>query len=71
MGDWSGLMKNLENLISPTTYDVNPKNSWRRVKTKSSSRRFLGLLASLAEFREDFAQSKNIPKERSLRMMLC
>ena len=57
----------LENLISPTTYDVNPKNSWRRVKTKSSSRRFLGLVASLAEFRENFAQSKNIPRSRVIK----
>ena len=57
----------LENLISPTTYDVNPKNSWRRVKTKSSSRRFLGLVASLAEFRENFAQSKNIPRNRVIK----
>ena len=57
----------LENLISPETYDVNPKNSWRRLKTKSNSRRFLGLVASLAEFRENFAQSKNIPRNRVIK----
>ena len=57
----------LENLISPTTYDVDPKNSWRRLKTKSSSRRFLGLVASLAEFRENYAQSKNIPRNRVIK----
>ncbi len=57
----------LKNLISSETYDVNPKNSWRRVKTKSNSRRFLGLVASLAEFRENFAQSKNIPRNRVLK----
>ena len=57
----------LENLISPETYDVDPKNSWRRLKTRSSSRRFLGLVASLAEFRENFAQSKNIPRNRVIK----
>ena len=57
----------LENLISSETYDVNPKNSWRRLKTKSNSRRFLGLVASLAEFRENFAQSKNIPRNRVIK----
>tara|TARA_Y200000002_G_scaffold182269_1_gene150377 strand:- start:2421 stop:3578 length:1158 start_codon:yes stop_codon:yes gene_type:complete len=57
----------LENLISSKTYDVNPKNSWRRLKTKSNSRRFLGLVASLAEFRENFAQSKNIPRNRVIK----
>ena len=57
----------LKNLISPDTYDVDPKNSWRRLKTKSNSRRFLGLVASLAEFRENFAQSKNIPRNRVIK----
>jgi len=57
----------LKNLISPETYDLDPKNSWRRLKTKSSSRRFLGLVASLAEFRENFAQSKNIPRNRVIK----
>ena len=57
----------LKNLISPETYDVDPKNSWRRLKTKSNSRRFLGLVASLAEFRENFAQAKNIPRNRVIK----
>ncbi len=57
----------LKNLISPDTYDVDPKNSWRRLKTKSNSRRFLGLVASLAEFRENFAQAKNIPRNRVIK----
>ncbi len=57
----------LKNLISPETYDLDPKNSWRRLKTKSSSRRFLGLVESLAEFRENFAQSKNIPRNRVIK----
>ena len=57
----------LKILISPETYDVDPKNSWRRLKTKSNSRRFLGLAASLAEFREVYAQSKNIPRNRVIK----
>ncbi len=57
----------IKSLTSPLTYDVDPKNSWRRLKTKSNSRRFLGLLASLAEFREHFAQSKNIPRNRVIK----
>ncbi len=57
----------LKNLISSETYDLDPKNSWRRLKTKSSSRRFLGLVESLAEFRENFAQLKNIPRNRVIK----
>ena len=63
--DW--INEEMANLISPKTYDVDPKNSWRRLKTKSSSRRFLGLVASLAEFRESFAQLKNIPRNRVIK----
>ena len=54
-------------LISPETYDFNPKNSWRRIKTRSNSRRFLGIVAALAEFRENFAQKKNIPRNRVIK----
>ena len=57
----------LKNLISPKTYDIDPKNSWQRIKTKSNSRRFLGLVASLAEFREKFAQSRDIPRNRVIK----
>ena len=54
-------------LISPETYNFDPKNSWRRIKTKSNSRRFLGIVAALAEFREKFAQTKNIPRNRVIK----
>ena len=54
-------------LISHETYDFDPKNSWRRIKTKSNSRRFLGIVAALAEFREKFAQTKNIPRNRVIK----
>ena len=54
-------------LISPETYDFDPKNSWRRIKTRSNSRRFLGIVAALAEFRENFAQTKNIPRNRVIK----
>ena len=54
-------------LTSRETYDFDPKNSWRRIKTKSNSRRFLGIVAALAEFREKFAQTKNIPRNRVIK----
>ena len=54
-------------LISPETYNFDPKNSWKRIKTKSNSRRFLGIVAALAEFREKFAQTKNIPRNRVIK----
>ena len=57
----------IKTLISPETYNFDPKNSWRRIKTKSNSRRFLGIVSALAEFREKFAQTKNIPRNRVIK----
>ena len=49
-------------------FDVVIDDSQKRtLKTKSNSRRFLGIVAALAEFREKFAQTKNIPRNRVIK----
>ena len=54
----------LEILTNPETYDSHPNESWRRVKTRSNSPRFLAIVRELAAFRESYAQSRNIPRNR-------
>ncbi|MBY6005494.1 ribonuclease D [Salipiger bermudensis] len=51
-------------LTDPETYITRPEDAWQRVKTRSSSPRFLALVRELAAFREDYAQSRNIPRNR-------
>ncbi len=51
-------------LSDPATYRVEPADAWRRVKTRSSSARFLGVVRELARFREAYAQAHNIPRSR-------
>ncbi len=51
-------------LLSPDTYVIQPENAWKRVKTRTSSPRFLGIVRELAAFRETHAQSRNIPRNR-------
>ena len=51
-------------LNDPATYRVEPADAWRRVKTRSSSARFLGVVRELARFRETYAQAHNIPRSR-------
>ena len=51
-------------LIDPATYTVHPDEAWERVKTRTTSGRFLAVVKELARFREDFAQSRNIPRSR-------
>ncbi|MBV1868815.1 MAG: ribonuclease D [Marinosulfonomonas sp.] len=54
----------LQVLTSPGTYVVRPEDAWKRVKTRSSSGKFLAMVRELARFRESVAQSKNIPRSR-------
>ncbi len=54
----------LEILISPDTYITKPRDAWQRVKTRTNSTKFLAIVRELAAFREDYAQSHNIPRSR-------
>ena len=54
----------LEVLTSPKTYITAPRDAWKRVKTRTSSSRFLGVVRELAAFRESYAQERNIPRNR-------
>ena len=51
-------------LTAPETYVTRPEDAWQRVKTRSSSPRFLAIVQALAAFREEYAQSRNIPRNR-------
>lgn len=51
-------------LNDPATYQADPEQAWRRVKTRTSSGRFLAIVRELAKFREQYAQDRNIPRSR-------
>ncbi|MEP1198275.1 ribonuclease D [Tateyamaria sp.] len=54
----------LQILLSPETYIIDPQNAWKRVKTRTSSSKFLAVVQELAAFRESHAQNRNIPRNR-------
>ncbi|MBJ6370712.1 ribonuclease D [Sedimentitalea arenosa] len=54
----------LQILTDPATYDVQPEEAWKRVRTRTNSPRFLAIVRELAAFRETHAQSNNIPRNR-------
>ncbi|UYV39313.1 ribonuclease D [Rhodobacteraceae bacterium D3-12] len=54
----------LEILTNPDTYEVKPSEAWKRVKTRTNSARFLGIVRELARFREGYAQGRNVPRNR-------
>jgi len=54
----------LEVLTNPDTYITAPRDAWKRVKTRTNSGRFLGIIRELAAFREAYAQERNVPRSR-------
>ncbi len=54
-------------LTDPATYTVTPDAAWKRVKTRTTSGRFLALAKELARFREHYAQSNNVPRSRVMK----
>ena len=58
------LEEELNTLKTPETYITRPNEAWKRIKSRSKSSNFLGILARLAEFRETYAQKNNIPRNR-------
>ena len=51
-------------LTSPETYITPPREAWKRVKTRTNSPKFLAVVQELAAFREEYAQTRNIPRSR-------
>ena len=54
-------------LTDPATYTVHPDEAWLRVKTRTTSGRFLAIVKELARFREDYAQRQNVPRSRVMK----
>src|SRR5690606_30268737 len=54
-------------LTDPATYRLDPRESWRRLKTRSENRRFLAILREVAAWREEEAQSRDLPRNRILK----
>ena len=54
-------------LTNPDTYASHPEEAWKRLKIRSSERRFLGLVRALAAWRDREAQSRDLTRNRVLR----
>ena len=61
------LDEEMDILTSPDTYRLEPETAWRRLKTRSTDRRYLAVLKELATWREHEAQRRDVPRNRVLR----
>ena len=63
----SWLDEEFQTVLSPETYDISLNEIWKRLKIKTGKPRFLILIRELCAFREQEAQSRNIPRNRVIR----
>lgn len=61
-GRTAWVMQEEEVLANPSTYENDPRESWRRVKVKSPKPKTLAILRELAAWREEMAQRRDIPR---------
>jgi ribonuclease D len=54
-------------LRDPNLYRLEPKDAWKRLKPRTSSKKFLAILAAVAAWREREAQTRDVPRNRVLK----
>jgi ribonuclease D len=54
-------------LQDPALYRLDPELAWKRLKPRTTNKRFLATLAAIAAWREREAQSRDIPRGRVLK----
>ncbi len=66
-GRASWVAEELALLTDPATYATDPDEAWQRIKTRTTSGRFLAVVKALARFRETYAQAQNVPRSRVMK----
>jgi ribonuclease D len=63
--DW--VSEEMAVLTSPKTYDFHPERAWERLKTRVRKPKELAVLMEVAAWREQEAQSRDVPRSRILK----
>ena len=58
--DW--LTEEMAILTAQETYETDPEQAWRRLKARSRSKKYLGVLKAVARWREREAQKRDMPR---------
>lgn len=66
-GRESWVVEEIEALKQQDLYELDPINAWKRLKPRTTNKRFLAILAAIAAWREREAQTRDVPRNRILR----
>tara|TARA_B100001939_G_scaffold331712_3_gene330014 strand:- start:8252 stop:9415 length:1164 start_codon:yes stop_codon:yes gene_type:complete len=66
-GRISWLDEEMAELLNHETYITRPEDAWKRIKMRNNNRRFHAIVRKLAQWREQEAQRRNIPRNRIMR----
>ena len=63
--EWLG--EEMKILTNPETYRLDPEESWRRMKLRKTSTKWLAALRAAAAWRETEAQTRDMPRQRVMK----
>jgi ribonuclease D len=66
-GRRSWIEEEMKILTSPSTYENDPADAWKRIKVRNGKPRFLANLREIAAWREKEAQRRDVPRNRIIR----
>ena len=66
-GRLAWVMEEMGALTDPANYDINPENSWKRLKPRKFAAKYLAVLRGVAAWRERTAQTRDQPRGRILK----
>ena len=66
-GRTSWVAEEVAALQDPSLYRIEPEVAWKRLKPRTTNKRFLAMLAAIAAWREREAQARDIPRGRVLK----
>jgi ribonuclease D len=66
-GRESWVQEEIAALKDSDLYELDPANAWKRLKPRTTNKRFLAVLAAIAAWREQEAQTRDVPRNRILR----
>ncbi|MBV8592837.1 MAG: ribonuclease D [Caulobacteraceae bacterium] len=66
-GRMAWVSEEMQALVDPALYDVDPENAWRRLRPRKHTARYLAVFRAVAAWRERTAQDRDQPRGRILK----